>query len=310
MDPAEAIDPLITVLQSDSASICRRSALEALSNLNQRIKARDLTQNQKSKELFVNLLTDADEIIRFHSARALKKFAKEPGIIDALTQSLDDSSVYVQRAAAKSLALNGIKAGIPVLIETLRYPSIDTFEHYDNELVKDLSYYTGVDFPKEKRYNYHTWQRWWQKNSSRVDLQQNLVIMQKITRALSAPQEELGITIFERLIDEHPQNVVVKKRYKRFCYEWVTYRLLTRKKIDNDILKRCLRLQKIAVALEPDDPQAMASMAYFLVRLNKFNEAIAAIQNAIHLDPDDAALRETLEHYQGLKNRSKTIDDS
>ena len=206
--------------------------------------------------------------------------------------------------------INGIKAGIPVLIETLRYPSIDTFEHYDNELVKDLSYYTGVDFPKEKRYNYHTWQRWWQKNSSRVDLQQNLVIMQKITRALSAPQEELGITIFERLIDEHPQNVVVKKRYKRFCYEWVTYRLLTRKNIDNDILKRCLRLQKIAVALEPDDPQAMASMAYFLVRLNKFNEAIAAIQNAIHLDPDDAALREALEHYRELKNRYKTIDDS
>ena len=134
--------------------------------------------------------------------------------------------------------------------------------------------------------------------------------MQKITRAFSAPHEELGITIFERLIDEHPQNGVVKKRYKRFCYEWVTYRLLTRENIDEDILKRCLRLQKIAVALEPDDPQAMASLAYFLVRLNKFNEAIAAIQNAIQLDPDDAAFRKTLELYQELQNRSKIIDDS
>jgi HEAT repeat protein len=57
MDPAEAIDPLITVLQSDSASICRRTALEALSNLNQRMKAMDLAQDPRGKKLFIDTLT-------------------------------------------------------------------------------------------------------------------------------------------------------------------------------------------------------------------------------------------------------------
>jgi tetratricopeptide (TPR) repeat protein len=213
-------------------------------------------------------------------------------------------------AASNSLALNGIKAGLPVLIATLRYPSIDTFAHYDQDLIKVLSYYTGVDFPEEKRYNQLTWQRWWQENGPELKLPQNIAIMEEINRAFSAPNEEIGISIFEKLIDQHPHNVVIKKRYKRFCFEWKTHRLLTQENVGEDILKRCLRIQKIAVALGPQDSQAMASLAYFLVRLNKFSEAIAAIQKAIQLDPDDTDFRKTLELYLDLQKRSEKINQS
>jgi tetratricopeptide (TPR) repeat protein len=310
MDSAEAIGHLITVVRSDPDISSRRSAVEALSHLMRQTGDADPALSSKSKELFVAMLTDPDEVIRTLAAQALKRFGNAPDIITSLKHSLNDSSVYVQRAAANSLALNGIKAGIPVLIETLRYPSIDTFEHYDHDLITTLSYYAGVDFPEEKRYNYHTWQSWWQENGSELNLQQNLDIMKKIVRAFSAPNEELGISIFEKLIDEHPHNVVVKKRYQRFCYEWITYRLLTQENVSEDILKRCLRIQKIAVALKPDDPQAMASLAYFQVRLNKFSEAIATIQKAIQLDPDNAAYRRTLERYQYLQKRYKTTNNS
>lgn len=310
MDSLQAIAPLIKILQNEHVLRCRRSALEALSNLVRRMVDKDFAQITKSKELFVNMLTDPDEIIRTHAARALKRFGNEPDVIKSLERSLADSSVYVQRAAANSLALNGIKAGLPVLIETLRYPSIDTFAHYDQDLIKVLSYYTGVDFPEEKRYNQLTWQRWWQENGPELKLPQNIAIMEEINRAFSAPNEEIGISIFEKLIDQHPHNVVIKKRYKRFCFEWKTHRLLTQENVGEDILKRCLRIQKIAVALGPQDSQAMASLAYFLVRLNKFSEAIAAIQKAIQLDPDDTDFRKTLELYLDLQKRSEKINQS
>jgi Flp pilus assembly protein TadD len=54
----------------------------------------------------------------------------------------------------------------------------------------------------------------------------------------------------------------------------------------------------------------MASLAYFQVRLNKFSEAIATIQKAIQLDPDNAAYRRTLERYQYLQKRYKTTNNS
>ena len=117
---------------------------------------------------------------------------------------------------------------------------------------------------------------------------------------LQQQEARLRYPIFEQLLAENPDNPIVKRRYKRFCYEWITYRLLTRRNVGKGILKRCLRLQKIIVKLETDDPESMASLAYFLARLNKLDEAIAVMQKAIHLDPEDLTLRDTLELYLEL----------
>jgi HEAT repeat protein len=302
----QAVDPLLGAAQNDAAIDCRRSALDALGKLILRKSIDDSEQLQKIKTLFISRLSDSDAVSRKYAAEALRKFADEPQVVTALKLSLNDPDVYVQRAAAKSLALSGIKAGIPVIIETLRYPSIDTFEHYDHDLFNDLAYFTGVDFPEEKRYNYLAWKTWWQKNGQQVKLQENLAIMKKITRASSAPHEERGIAIFEKLMAKHPQNAVIKRRYQRFCYEWITYRLLTRAKLNKDILRRCLRLQRIITTLDSDNPEALASLAYFQVRLNKFNEAIATIQKAIELDPDDVTLKQSLDLYRDLQKQSET----
>jgi tetratricopeptide (TPR) repeat protein len=222
-----------------------------------------------------------------------------------LMKRFQDVSVYVQRAAAKSVILNGATEGISVLIETLKYPSIDTFEHYDHELAKDLAFYTGIDFSEEKRYAYTTWNNWWRQNGSQINLKQNLEIMRKINNAFEAAREEEGIAIFEALMMSNPENVVIKNRFQRFCYEWITFKLLTRQEITEDILKRCLRLQEIKVKLDPADAGGFASLAYFHARLREFEEAIAAIQIAIKLNPKNVEYQNARKKYVYLRQSTQ-----
>jgi hypothetical protein len=226
-----------------------------------------------------------------------------------LKKVLNDESVYVRRAAAKSLIFQGFKPAIAVLIDSLRYPSMDTFENYDHELANDLAFYCGIDFKKEKRYAYNTWKKWWDENYVSINLAKNLLIMKDIKSAFEAQNENMGITIFNRLMTENPDNLVIKKRYLRYCYEWITFRLLTRKHITKAILERCLRLQKIMAEIEPNNSQIKARLAYYYARLSQFNNAVAAVQSAIAIDPDNKGYHQALNQYRSrLKARPSQSD--
>jgi tetratricopeptide (TPR) repeat protein len=301
IDSPEAMDAIIDKGFSEPDVSCRRAAYIALENHLRQFKPIGVAQKVKLIERLQIGLEDSDEVVRLYAATALQAFGDNPEIMRALMNRLQDVNVYVQRAAATSVILNGSTEGIPVLIETLKYPSIDTFEHYDHELAKDLAFYTGIDFSEEKRYAYATWHDWWRQNSSRLNLKQNLVIMEKITEAFEAAKEEEGIAIFEALMMANPDNVVVKNRFKRFCYEWITFRLLTREEITEDILKRCLRLQKIKTKLDTADAGGFSSLAYFHARLREYEKAVAAIQVAIKLNPKNVEYQDTLKKYVYLK---------
>ncbi len=306
----EAMGLLASKVQTEFSLICRRSAVMALGNLTKKIRRRKASRQQKYTRVLLDALGQPDEIIKTYAAAALVHLAEDAEVIDALREHLDDASVYVKREAARALILNNRKEGIPVLIETLQYPSIDTFEHYDHELAKDLAYYTGVDFPESQRYDYSTWRNWWQTNESELNLKRNLAIMKDIQRAFGASNEEKGIAIFERLKAENPENVVVRNRYQRFCYEWITFRLLTRDQITGEILKRCLRLQTIKAELEPENPQTIASLAYFYARLNNFDQAISYLKRAIQMDPENSGYNKTLELYVDKQKRVRNANDS
>jgi hypothetical protein len=300
MGSAKIVDPLVNVFHGDSSLICRRSAILALERMVADLKPAEFSQRDKLIDTFKTALSDSDEVIRSHAASALNHFAENPQIILALQKHLQDPSVYVQRSAAQSIILNGVKDGIPVLIETLKFPSIDTFQHYDHELARDLAYYCGIDFPADQRYRYHTWKTWWQLNGPAVDLKQNLKIMNEILSAFRTQNEEIGIEIFERLMADHPDNKVIRNRYKRFCFEWITYRLLTRPKRTEDIWQRSIRLQKKMTRLEPDNAQVFVSLAYFHAQLKNYKNAIQAIRSAIDLDPKNRHYQNILKNYEYL----------
>ena len=302
---AGTVSLLTDITVNDPSSECRRYAVLSLGSLARKFGSSNPDLEQQIIKTLLNTLNDMDETVRTAAASVLFSFVY-PGVKAALKKLLKDGSVYVRKTASKSLILQGFRPAIPVLIESLTYPSRDTFENYDHELANDLAFYCGVDFKKEKRYAYATWKKWWDTNGASIDLLKNLEIMKEIKRAFKAQKEDDGIAVFDQLIAENTNNKVIKKRYLRFCYEWITFRLLTRKHITNTMLERCLRLQKIMSEIEPNNPQFKARIAFYYARLSRFKEAVAAIQSALEIEPDNKGYKQTLNQYRSLlKSRSK-----
>jgi hypothetical protein len=279
-DSPRAVQVLIDLAASDPSVQCRRAAVRSLGEQAENMIAGDSDLNANLRASLLKALADADESVRTYAASGLRHFGKETAVANALRERTRDESVYVRRMAAKSLILNGVMEGIPVLIESLKFRSIDTFEYYDHEIAKDLAFYTGIDFPGDQRYAYSTWRQWWQGFGGAVNLKQNLEIMRTIEKAFAAPSEKDGITIFERLMQEYPDNVVVRRRYVRYGDEWINFRLLTRKQITPEIFERLLRLQKITTNLEPESAQRWDRLAYYYARLSRYQKSLNTLPAA------------------------------
>ena len=80
-------------------------------------------------------------------------------VLKLVTPLFCDRSFYVRRAAAMTAISQRDKAGIPVLLETLRYHTLDMTENYGDNLFHQLAHYLGVDFGLDAG----AWTAWWKK---------------------------------------------------------------------------------------------------------------------------------------------------
>ena len=295
-----AVDFLLTVAGGDPSPDCRREALLAISRWAASTRSFQPETEEKIIDAALKALADDDEVMRTAAAGALACCGGRPPPHEALNRALADESVYVRRAAAKSLIYSGFKAGIPALIETLRFPSIDTQQYYDRELAVDLAYFCGVDFPAERRYAYDTWKNWWDENREKIDLPLNLQIRRQIERAFAEQKEEGGIAIFEGLRNRYPHSAVIHNRYVQYCSQWIQLRLLTRKDLDRQTFLRCLRLQQILTRLQPTDADRWETLAYFQYRLGNIGHALVSMESALEIEPDNRAYREKRDAYRQL----------
>ena len=246
----------------------RRAAFEGLAALTQQDNPDLNTYDNQVLTALKKGLGENDPVIKVHSIDGLRRYYSRPAIKKLVDQSMEDLNVYVRREAARVSAFNGNRNGIPVLIKSLQFPSIDIYEHYDHEIAKDLAYLCGVDFPDNKRYQYETWQRWWTQNGAKVNVIENLETMEQIQAAFRQPNIEKGLQIFQELLTAHPDNRVVQKRYERFCHEWITFRLLNQKHVSITAMENAIRLQKILIALEPGDRILHGQLNYLQTRLD------------------------------------------
>ena len=301
-------DDLITIHQitlSETSIRCKRQAIQTYHRILDRYQIDSAKLRHEVMEGLLAWISDPDPIVRKGAAVGLRYIGESRVVIETLKDSLNDENIYVKRASAKSLALLGQKEGVPVLIDSLKFPSIDTEEYYDQDLVKDIAFYCGTDFPESVRYKYETWNKWWVKNGHQVDVGENLAIMKKIDSAFQQEDEDNGLRIFENLLHDYPNNVVIKFRFIKFCQDWITYRLLSQEKITRNTLERSLKLQKKVVELSPEDPKSLARLASFLAKLSRFDDAIKSMTSAVKLAPNNLNYQKTLNYYKTL-NESHT----
>ena len=265
-----AVSVLKPGITSSAAPVeTRQMAVEALSTIAMRAKPRNTEEGLTLSGLLLRSLDDPDDVVRAHAALGLGPFLNNFQVAEKLHEKLQDQSIYVRRASAKTLILGGLKEGIPILIETLQFPSIDTFEFYDEDLIKDIAFYCGVDFPDDQRYVYQTWKNWWHANNEAVNLGHNLNIKHEIEAAFATYPERSGMATFERLMQTEPDNAMIQRRFRRFCRDRIRY-LLSYRKITSAIIARCVVLQQRLVMLEPDNPKAQKQLQLFEKQLADF----------------------------------------
>ena len=92
--------------------------------------------------------------------------SENPSALSLVTPLFTDDSFYVRRAAGLTALSLGDKNGIPVLLETLTYETLDTSDNYGDNLYKQLANYLGVDFGLDRQ----AWIDWWDQDKENIQI--------------------------------------------------------------------------------------------------------------------------------------------
>lgn len=99
------------------------------------------------------------ELVRYAIAKGLQE-SKNPSALTIVTPLFDDESFYVRRAAGITAISLRDKQGVSVILDTLKYETLDTGDNYGDNIFARLSTYLGVDFGLDK----DAWINWWHQN--------------------------------------------------------------------------------------------------------------------------------------------------
>ena len=134
MGPKDA-DPLLAkIMVSDPVDENRFTAALALT----------VRATPDSKAILTSGLQSNSETVRYAIARGLFK-SKQSYALELVKPLFKDPSFYVRRAAALTAISLHDKEGIPVLIDTFQYDTLDTTDNYGDNLYNDLASFVGVN---------------------------------------------------------------------------------------------------------------------------------------------------------------------
>jgi hypothetical protein len=142
----DAISVLSQIMLEDQSEEIRYYAALAL--------AMHLSMN--SIDVIKQGLKNDSELVRYAIAKGLQE-STNPYALELVVPLFNDNSFYVQRAAGLTAISLGDKKGIPIVLETLKYDTLDTGDNYGDNIYQKLSTYLGVDFGLDKE----AWINWW-----------------------------------------------------------------------------------------------------------------------------------------------------
>ncbi len=142
----QSIAMLEDIANDDSDARCRAEAIGALGVL----------APEEHLRLFLDKLEDPEDIVQYTCLHALGSTGRGDAIatLQLWTSSED---LHFRRCAARSLVQLGEKTGLPVLIDSLRFLSLDNSMYSSDNLALFLMQYTNVDFGFDQA----SWEKWW-----------------------------------------------------------------------------------------------------------------------------------------------------
>lgn len=113
---------------------------------------------ENSTKILEQGLKSNSEIVRFAIVKGLQE-SKNPSALKLVLPLFKDESFYVRRAAGlTALSLEDME-GVPVILETLQFETLDTKDNYGDNIYNQMAKYLDVDFGLDKQ----AWIDWWKE---------------------------------------------------------------------------------------------------------------------------------------------------
>jgi tetratricopeptide (TPR) repeat protein len=318
----QAEDFLIEALKDSAASV-RRFAIRSLMTIKSAKAlpiAPDFAVNDRSEDVrrvatyfMTRVKGDIEpysylmQVLEFDSMPSVRVAAAEglgyvqnPDAIALLQKVAKSNDVYVQRACGKALAELYQIEGIEILIKSLSFPSIDAFYNYDRNVPNFLAAYTNFDFPEEQRYDQARWQKWFDKNKSKIDLRQNVDAYRAFTElndSLRNKSNEEQIQKYEELFKKYPNYQSIRKALAQKLNE-VAWSMVTAAKETKDHNPETgLKYAKRATELI-SDPNYFDTLAEALLANGQIEESLKLCQEMLKKYPNEKMFSERIKKLQ------------
>lgn len=152
-----------TFWSASSTPLLKQIMLSAAPEESRYIAALALAINLKPDELAIlqeGLASDS-ELVRYAIAKNLRD-SDNSAVLPLMRGLFNDPSLYVRRAASLAALSMGDKGSIPILLETLKFNTLDIEEDFSDNPYHLLAQYTGVDYGSDL----NAWLLWWHENGS------------------------------------------------------------------------------------------------------------------------------------------------
>ena len=162
----DSLNVLVNSINKDESVECRRFAIIAFEDILK--KNPDPTQFV----IFANALSDKSPDIRFTAAKMLVRM-HEPKAVPYLLKLEKDPDIFVKRAVAQALMASGEKKGVPLMISTMTFYSLDNSTYnYGRNVGNILKQYTNQKWGETDKdmIDMKKWQEWWDKNGTDFDI--------------------------------------------------------------------------------------------------------------------------------------------
>ncbi|MBN1551098.1 HEAT repeat domain-containing protein [bacterium] len=286
----DAIDPLSNLVMNDLNVFCRRLAIEVLADLG----------SENELPIFREALRDSDRSVRISAAQAVAKF-KDRRSIGTLQLLAASNDIHLKRAAGKALVEIGHKSGIPVLIGSIDYRSMDNSADTRYRSIPDfLMEYTNEDYGFDKE----SWQKWWSENERNVDLTK-LGYARKAFHDLYVSQHLYSDRKlrenFNRLREQFPYY----RGYNRYFAELFYQRIAPFQKTESKENEFIIQLAKDNVDLDPSNPSYRLMLSEIFLHQGEFDKANQVIRTGLEYYPDHPLLEKQLIIIRTAKENRK-----